>query len=131
MGDTLNYKNYHGKVEYSVEDRCLHGKILGINALVTFEGGTPDEIETAFRESVDDYLDLCERTGITPEREYSGQIKFRPGSDLHRRIDMYANMTGASINSIIINACESYIEQNNVPDTRERKVYGKSTVVRL
>ncbi|MCL1895521.1 MAG: type II toxin-antitoxin system HicB family antitoxin [Clostridiales bacterium] len=72
MENVLEYKNYHGSVEYSAADRVFHGKLLGIRSLVSFEGKDVDSLEKDFIEAVDDYLDLCERHGLDPEKEYSG-----------------------------------------------------------
>jgi hypothetical protein len=36
MSVTLPYKGYDGSVEYSAEDRVLHGRILGIRDMVSF-----------------------------------------------------------------------------------------------
>ncbi len=35
MSETLHYKGYDGSVEYSAEDRVLHGRLLGIRDMVT------------------------------------------------------------------------------------------------
>ena len=56
----LEYKGYHGSVVYSALDRCFFGKVLGIRALVTYEGTDVESIEREFHASVDEYLDLCE-----------------------------------------------------------------------
>ena len=45
-------------IEFSAEDKCLHGKIDGIADLVTFEADNVHEIEKEFRSAVDDYLDF-------------------------------------------------------------------------
>jgi hypothetical protein len=42
----------------SAEDRTFHGRVLGVDDVVSFEGSSVDELEAAFREAVDDYLDL-------------------------------------------------------------------------
>ena len=70
MYNALEYKGYHGSVEYSAADRCFFGKILGIRSCILFEGTDVDSIEKDFRESVDEYLSYCEKKGITPEKEY-------------------------------------------------------------
>lgn len=57
----LKYKGYMAKIEFSAEDKCLHGKIDGIADLVTFEADDAHEIEKEFRSAVDDYLDFAER----------------------------------------------------------------------
>lgn len=52
----LKYKGYVGKVEFEPEDRIFHGEVLGIRDVVTFQARAADQIEKAFRDSVDDYL---------------------------------------------------------------------------
>lgn len=38
MSSLLSYKNYNGTVEYSREDNCLFGKVVGIKSLLSYEG---------------------------------------------------------------------------------------------
>jgi predicted HicB family RNase H-like nuclease len=38
MSNLLSYKNYNGTVEYSKEDGCLFGKVVGIKSLLSYEG---------------------------------------------------------------------------------------------
>lgn len=55
----MKYKGYTGHVEYDDEAKIFHGEVLGIKDVVTFQGTTVDEIEQAFKDSVDDYLAFC------------------------------------------------------------------------
>ena len=55
----LEYKNFKTKIEYDSNSKVYHGKIEGINDLVTFESYDKSGIESEFRKAVDDYLDLC------------------------------------------------------------------------
>ena len=64
----MTYKNYRGTVEYSAEDRVFHGKVMGIDDLVTYEGESEDDLERDFRESVDEYIAFCAESGKTPDR---------------------------------------------------------------
>ena len=50
---TLHHKNYQGSIEVSVEDDCLHGRILFIEDLITYEGETVAELKTNFAASVE------------------------------------------------------------------------------
>ena len=59
MKNILQYKGYFTKIEYSVEDRLLYGKIEGIKDLVNFESESVEEIEQEFKNAVDDYFGLC------------------------------------------------------------------------
>ncbi|OTJ34353.1 toxin-antitoxin system HicB family antitoxin, partial [Pseudomonas aeruginosa] len=72
MNNQLKHKGYIGSIEASLEDNCLFGKILFIKALVSYEGKTVAELDTAFREAVDGYLATCKSRGQTPEKPSKG-----------------------------------------------------------
>lgn len=64
---TLRYKGFSGTVEYSKEDNCLFGKVIGMNEnIVTYEGKTVEELKADFVSGVDLYLGSCEERGIKP-----------------------------------------------------------------
>lgn len=110
MSNTMFYKGYDGSVEYSSEDHCLHGKVLNIISLVSYEGQTIDELENDFREAVDDYLALCEETGRVPEKPFKGSFNVRIGQDLHRELALNALSSGVSLNTMVKTILESYCE---------------------
>jgi len=60
MSNLLEYKGCQGSVEVSLADGILHGKILRITDLVTFEAQTPEGLRRAFKQQVDEYLIFCE-----------------------------------------------------------------------
>mgnify|MGYP000972428585 FL=1 len=101
MNNTLEYRGYFGSVEFSSEDDCFFGKILGINDLVTFEGNTVDEIKTSFCEAVDDYIGMCERVGKQPEKAYKGSFNIRIDPGLHRKASILAQAQHMSLNRFI------------------------------
>ena len=68
MSQTIHYKGYDGSVEYSAEDRILHGSLLGIRDAVVYEGRDVDGLESNFRAAVDEYLAFCSEQGKTPDR---------------------------------------------------------------
>jgi predicted HicB family RNase H-like nuclease len=57
----MNYKGYMAKVEFDDEAMIFRGEVIGIRDVVTFQGKSVKEIEKAFHDSIDDYLDLCKR----------------------------------------------------------------------
>lgn len=60
MQENTCYATYKGYcLECREEDGLLHGRIAGIRDMVTFHGHTPKDLQTAFEEAVDDYLDVC------------------------------------------------------------------------
>ncbi len=66
----MKYKGYSGHVEYDDEAKIFHGDVLGIKDVITFQGTTVDEIEHAFKDSVNDYLAFCKERGEEPDRPY-------------------------------------------------------------
>jgi predicted HicB family RNase H-like nuclease len=56
----LHYKEYTGHVVYDDEAGLFHGEVLDLRDVVTFQGRSVEEIEQAFRDSIDDYLAFCE-----------------------------------------------------------------------
>ena len=67
MSQTLRYKGYDGSVLYSAEDRLLHGTIVGIRAMVSYEGTDVDSLEENFRKAIEEYLAFCHEEGQTPD----------------------------------------------------------------
>lgn len=57
---SLKYNDFYGVYKFSEEDNCYYGKIDFITDLVSFESDTPEGIETAFKEAVDDYIEVCQ-----------------------------------------------------------------------
>jgi len=95
----MNYKGYLGKVEFDADAGILHGEVVGIRDVVTFQGESVDEVERAFRDSVDDYLAFCQERGEEPDKPYSGKFLVRLDSELHRRLNLVATAEGESLNS--------------------------------
>jgi predicted HicB family RNase H-like nuclease len=61
MANILKYKGFVGSVNFSTEDLVFHGKIEGINDLITFEGTTVDELEEAFKYMIEKHIQFCDR----------------------------------------------------------------------
>ena len=97
--EILNYKGYAGDVEIDSDANVLHGRVLDIRDLITFEGKTVEEIKQAFKDSVDDYLEFCAELGKEADKPYSGKLPFRTTPDHHRLIHIAATKMGKSINA--------------------------------
>ncbi len=55
----LRYKGYHGNVAFDEEAGLFHGEVVDLRDVITFQGKSVDELQQAFHDSVDDYLDFC------------------------------------------------------------------------
>lgn len=111
MKNYFEYKNYIGKVEMSAEDGIFFGKIHGINDLVTFEGENFTELKKAFMEAVDDYLELCRECEKEPQKAYKGQFNVRISPELHKKLAVKAIKEDLSLNQIVEDACDEYINK--------------------
>ena len=60
----LKHKGFTASFHYSSEDACFVGRINDIKSSVSFEGNTEKELQKAFEEAVEDYLDFCKRKKI-------------------------------------------------------------------
>jgi predicted HicB family RNase H-like nuclease len=71
----MKYKGYVGKVEYDSDAKIFHGEAIhtehqacsersrrsvGSKDVITFQGKTVNELEKAFKDSINDYLEWCE-----------------------------------------------------------------------
>lgn len=103
----LTYKGYTGHVEYDDESGIFHGEVLDTRDVITFQGTTVDAIETAFRESVDDYLEFCQERGEEPDKPFSGKLVLRMSPELHHKVFIKATKSGKSLNRWISDTLES------------------------
>ena len=108
----LTYKGYAGKIDVSIEDGCLHGQILFIEDIITYEGNTVDDIKLSFEEAVDRYLAYCEETGRPANKPYSGTFNVRVGQELHRKAVEAAYHRGITLNDFVAQSIRTAIDQN-------------------
>jgi len=97
----MEYRGYLGTVEYDAEAKIFHGDVINTRDVITFQGTTVDEIERAFKESVDDYVAWCESEGVEPEKPYSGRFNVRLPPQLHRQVAILAKKKQMSLNSFV------------------------------
>lgn len=116
MNDILQYKNYYAAVHFSADDEVFHGKILGINDLVSFEGASVKELKSAFEEAVHDYLETCEAIGKEPEKTYKGTFNVRVSSTLHKEAALFAAVNNLTLNDFVKKALAFTLDHKNKID---------------
>lgn len=99
----IEHKGYIGKIT-GLEGGVLHGRVANIRNVVSFEGKTGKQLERAFRDSVEDYLAMCEEEGLKPQRPFSGTFNLRLPPELHRLAAVQAEREGKSLNSLVVEA---------------------------
>lgn len=109
MSNTVKYNGYIGSVEINFEDNTLHGKLLFIDDLVTYEASSPAELEIEFKNAVDDYIETCNELNRAPFKPLNGTFNIRIGEDLHRRAAMRAVEEDISLNDLIKKSIAEYL----------------------
>jgi len=97
----FEHKGYAGSIDFSLEDKILHGKILFIDDLVNYEGETLDALNSAFIEAVEFYLATCAEEGVAPDKPCSGVFNVRVPRDLHKQAQMEAARRGLTLNEFV------------------------------
>jgi predicted HicB family RNase H-like nuclease len=111
MSQTLQYKGYDGSVEYSAEDRLLHGRLLGIRDAIIFEGADVDSLESNFRVAVDEYLAFCAAEDKVPDQPFKGSFNIRVGTELHKQAALYAEEHNQKLNTVVSKALQEFLSQ--------------------
>ncbi|MNY18858.1 HicB family protein [compost metagenome] len=101
MNDILKYKGYISTLHYSGEDEVFHGKVIGINDLITFEGQSVQELKEAFKEAIEDYLETCRELNKEPEKMYKGNFNVRVPMQLHKKAAMIAAQKAITLNEFM------------------------------
>ena len=97
----LHHKGYRGRVEFDDQARMLHGEVLDTHGMITFRGRSVEEVEAAFRESVDDYLKFCAERGENPEEPFTETLVLRLPTSLHQDLVAGAEREGKSLDQFV------------------------------
>jgi predicted HicB family RNase H-like nuclease len=108
--ELLSHKGYHGSIETSLADKVLHGKILFVGDLVTYEAENISQLEDEFVAAVDDYLETCNTVGKAPQKTCNGQFNVRIPPELHRLAQIRAASDATNLNAVATKALENYLK---------------------
>lgn len=108
--DLIQYKGYSSRPEYSADDHIFFGRIIGIRDVVYFQSDSAKDIEKEFHEAVDDYLEFCAEVGKEPQKEYSGMFNVRIPPELHRKVSVYAQAEGVTLNKAVEQAIRAMVQ---------------------
>jgi len=97
----IAYKGYVGIVQFDADAHLFHGDVVNTRDVITFQGRSVKEIETAFHASIDDYLRWCAEEKVSPERPYSGKFNVRLSPELHKEIAVAAKKMNLSMNRFL------------------------------
>ena len=105
----LTYKGYQGRFAYDPDADIFHGDVLHITDVVTFQGRSIDELKTALADSIEDYFDMCNQVGKSPQKPFSGRFNVRLTPELHQKAAHTAAVEGMSLNNWIVHTVEKAV----------------------
>ncbi len=114
MKPEFEHGGYYGSAEVSVADNMVHGRLLFIRDVVTYAASTPQELELAFQEAVDDYLETCKELGDEPNIPFKGTFNVRFSPEMHRDCVFAAIADDVSLNDWVKSACRQKLDRQPV-----------------
>lgn len=111
MKNLLKYKEYLGTVNFSDEDQCLYGKVIGIDDLVSYESDSVSGLKKTFETAVEDYLESCKSLNKSPLKSYRGVFNIRTTPEKHETLSILAQKNGLKLNQLVNMAFEEYIQK--------------------
>lgn len=109
----MKHKGYIANIEFDNEDRIFVGRLLGIEDVVTFHGESVSELEAAFHDAVEHYLEVCEQTGRPAQKPYSGRFALRMPPELHAQVAAKAATAGKSLNQWFIDTVQNNLQADS------------------
>ncbi len=105
----MKYKGFYGHAEYKEEDKIIYGRVINTNDVISFQSENAKDIEKEFHESVDAYVEFCEKFGKKPDKEYSGKFIVRISPEKHIQAVAGAKKMKMSLNAFVEKALEDEI----------------------
>ncbi len=107
--DMMTYKGYKAAISYDKDDKIFVGEVFGIADSLNFHGRSIDELESSFKDCIDNYLDYCMQIGKEPQKEFSGSFNVRISPIVHEHASEYALENGISLNQVVSLAIEKFL----------------------
>lgn len=117
----IEYKGYTGVFEFDPSIDALHGRVIGLQDVVTFQGRSLEELRREMAESVEDYIELCAQVGKDPEKPYRGEFLVRTTPEVHRAAAVSAEAEGMSLNAWVETAIATAVEERAGSAGRSRR----------
>ncbi len=93
----MSHQGYTARIEYDERNHIFVGRILGIRAIISFQGQSVNELRKEFERAIDDDLAECAEKAVSPEKPASGKLLLRVAPEVHGRALVVAQASGKSL----------------------------------
>ena len=111
MNNTMQYKGYTALIEYSAEDECFVGQVVGIKHTIIFDGKSVEEIRTNFVDMIDDYPAMCADLEQEPN-EPASEIMVPVSPELYAKATRKAKYDGVPVRTVMETALQKFVAHN-------------------
>jgi predicted HicB family RNase H-like nuclease len=105
---TIEYKGYTALIQYSEEDGCFIGKVIGISDQIVFDAPCLEEIRKTFEADVDNYIQYCRQKGREPNKPVS-EIMVPVSPLLYAKASRQAEYDGVPVRMIMEAALQKFV----------------------
>ena len=112
MKNTMNYKDYTGTIEFNEKEKNLSGKVIGADVKISYAGNSVQGLIDDFHNKVDNYLKLCSKNNVEPERSFKGSFNVRISPYMHKKAAEYAMEHDISLNTFVNQAIRSFLQEH-------------------
>ena len=109
MSNTMQYKGYTALIEYSAEDECFVGQVIGTRHTIIFDGTSVDEIRANFEDMIDDYPAMCADLDQEPNTPVS-EIMVPVSSELYAKASRKAEYDGVPVQKVMETALRKFVQ---------------------
>jgi predicted HicB family RNase H-like nuclease len=111
MNDTMQYKGYTAAIEYSAEDGCLVGRVMGAGHAIVFGGATIEEVRSTFEDMINDYPAVCSDLGQTPAKP-AWDVLVPIAPEIYAKASRRAECDGITVGKVMEAALERFVAIN-------------------
>ena len=109
LNNLIEYNGYLGTVEFALEGNVFHGKVIGIDGLISYEGHNLDSLRQDFEEAIDDYFVMCKDQGLEPQKPYFSHLNVKIPLALHKNLTAFSTRHNKTLSEAVEEAITGYI----------------------
>ena len=101
MNNLMDFDGYKAVICYDPEIKMFRGEFAGLNGGADFYATNVEDLYKEGRQSLQEFLQVCEEEGIKPRKPYSGRLNLRIDPELHEAVALKAAAKNQSLNQLI------------------------------
>ena len=109
MINVMKIEGYDAVINYDPEIEMFRGEFINLNGGADFYASDIEGLHKEGRLSLNMFLEMCRKDGVTPKKDYSGKFNVRIGPELHESLVLKSAATGKSINQLVVDSISSSV----------------------